>query len=272
MLFVKRKLPVFILGCQRSGTTICQNVFAEAKNTSVFREGNKEAMTDGWRLRSDVDIEALIDRQKSRLIIFKPINDSQSALQMLARFDNSSVIWIYRGFCDTVNSAVARWGCAQRDMVVWIGEALGKYGSLEEAMPVIAGKPSFAVYAENMSPETCRLLIEWTRIPISEHTGAAIMWYLRNQLFFEQGLENNERSLLVSYEKFVQHPDEQLRRMCRFLNTRNVKKLAGGVFSTSVGRDIMPDISPGVLHACEELLAKLDQVEQSAGSQPSRLS
>ena len=268
----KPKAPVFILGCQRSGTTICQNVFSGAKQFSVFREGNKEAMTDGWRLRPDADIEALIDRQKARLIIFKPINDSQSALQMLARFDNSRIIWIYRDFNDTSNSAVTRWGPAQRDMVVWIGKALGKYGSVEKAMPAIVEKSGFAVYAENMSPETCELLIGWTRSPISEHTGAAIMWYLRNQLFFEQGLETNERSLLIGYEKFVQRPAEQLNRMGQFLSTRQLRNRAGDVFSSSVGKDEMPDILPAVLQACQLLNGRLDMAEQSAESQHSRLS
>jgi hypothetical protein len=272
LFFAKPKTPVFILGCQRSGTTICQNVFSEAKQFSVFREGNKQAMTDGWRLRPNADIEDLIERQKARLVIFKPINDSQSAIQMLARFDNSRIIWIYRNFNDTANSAVTRWGPAQRDMIVWIGEALGKYGSVEKAMPAIARKPGFAVYAENMSHETCDLLTRWTRSSITEHTGAAIMWYLRNQLFFEQRLGSSERSLLVSYEKFVQQPAEQLRRMGQFLNTRHLRNRAGDVFSTSIGKDKSPDISPGVLHACRALLGRLDLAEQSGESEHSRLS
>ena len=83
MIFSTQKLPAFILGCQRSGTTICQNVFAGSSNVAVFREGSKEAMTEGWRLRPYDEIQALIDRLKATVILFKPINDSQAALELL---------------------------------------------------------------------------------------------------------------------------------------------------------------------------------------------
>ena len=129
-------------------------------------------------------------------------------------------------------------------------------------MPTIAEKPSYAVYAENMSPETAELLVEWTSTQISSHTGAAIMWYLRNQLFFEQGLDTNPRCLLVRYEKFVSRTDEQLRRICKFAGIRHLKRRAKSVFSTSVGRDSTPEIAPDVLGACEELFDRLVLAEQ----------
>lgn len=265
-------MPAFILGCQRSGTTICQNVFAGSRKVAVFREGSKEAMTDGWRLRPYDEIQSLIDRQKARLILFKPINDSQSALEILDRFDNSRVVWIFRHFNDTANSAVVHWGASQRDMVVWIGENLAKHGSLEEAMPAILQKPSFAVYAEKMSAESAALLVEWTRAPISEHTGAAIMWYLRNQLFFEQSLDTNPRSLIVRYEKFVQQPDEQLRQICKFLSIRHSKKRSSSVVASSIGRYDAPEIPPAVLEACSGLLDRLNQAEQVRPAPPSQQS
>ncbi len=229
-------------------------------------------MTEGWRLRPYDEIQALIDRQKARLILFKPINDSQAALEILDQFDNSRVVWIYRHFNDTVNSAVVHWGASQRDMVVWIGENLAKYGSLEEAMPAILRKPSFAVYTEKMSRESAALLAEWTRAPISEHTGAAIMWYLRNQLFFEQSLDMNRRSLLVCYEKFVQQPDEQLRQICKFLSIRHSKKRSRTVVASSVGRNEAPHIPPGILEACSGLLDRLNQAEKAGQAPPSRQS
>jgi hypothetical protein len=238
-------------------------VFLNTRPISVFREGNKEAMTDGWRLRPHADIQALIDRENASLVIFKSINDSQIALQLLKYFDSSRIIWIYRNFNDTANSAVARWGASQRDMVVWIGQAFAKYGSVEKAMPSILRKPSFAVYAERISPESIERLVEWTSVPVSEHTGAAIMWYLRNQLYFEQDLNTNARSLLVNYENLVRHPDEQLRRMCEFMGTRHLKSRARSIFSTSIEKDELPDISPRVLSACKGLLDDLNRVEQS---------
>ena len=264
MIFNKNKTPIFILGCQRSGTTIIQNVFTNSRQVAVFREGNKEAMTDGWRLRPYGEIKSLIERQKAKVILFKPINDSHLALDLLDQFDNGRVIWIYRDFNDTANSAVVRWGASQRDMVVWIGEHLAEYGSIEKAMPAIARKPSYAVYAEHLTPESAEVLAKWTSEPISEHTGAAIMWYLRNQLYFELSLDTNPKSRIVSYERFVKQPDEQLRQISRFMGIRHLKKRSKSVFSSSIGRDSAPEILPEVLEACSELFARLNQEEQAS--------
>lgn len=263
-MFDKKKVPVFILGCQRSGTTIIQNVFANSRQVAVFREGNKEAMTDGWRLRPYDEIESLIERQNARVILFKPINDSQLALQILDRFDHGRVIWIYRDFNDTANSAVVRWGGSQRDMVAWIGEHVAKHGSIERAMPAIARKPNYAVYAEHISAESAEILARWTKEPVSEHTGAAIMWYLRNRLYFDQSLDTNPRARIVSYERFVKYPDEQLRQISRFMGIRHLKKRSKSVFSSSIGRDSAPDILPDVLEACSALYDQLNQVERAS--------
>ena len=238
-------------------------MFLNSKRFTVYREGNKDAMTDGWRLRPTSEIQDLIGRSKSKTIIFKPINDSQSALKILECIENSRVIWIYRNFYDTANSAVEMWGPAQRDVVVWIGQALAKYGCVEIAIPAIAKKPSYAVYAERLSPETCELLIEWANVPMSEHTGAAIMWYLRNQLFFDQELDTNERTLLVKYEKFVRGPDEQICRMCEFMGARHFTSRSKEVFTTSIGKNKAPEISSNVLQACEDLFNRLNWTEQT---------
>ena len=259
----KPKVPVFILGCQRSGTSICQNVFVESKRLAIYREGNKDAMTNGWRLRPIADIQDLIDRSRAKTIIFKPINDSQSALQFLERFDNSRIIWIYRDFYDTANSAVKTWGSAQRDMVVLIGQALAKYGCVEKAMPTIARMPSYAVYAERLSPATCKLLAEWTDAPMSDHTGAAIMWYLRNLLFLDQNLDANEQTLLVNYEMFVSRPDEQIRRIYEFVGVRYSRRRSENVYMTSVGKNEVPNISTDVLQACEDLFNRLNRSAQT---------
>lgn len=257
-------VPVFILGCQRSGTTICQNVFESSRLFAVFKEGNEKAMTDKWRLRSVDEIQRLIDVSKAKTLIFKPINDSQLALQLLNDFSGSRVIWIYRSFNDTVNSAVSKWGPAQRDMVVWIGEALGRHAGIGDAMPDIEKRPSFAVYAERLSDESCKRLVEWTRSPLTEQTGAAIMWYLRNELFFDQGLDTNDRALLINYENFAVNPDAELRRMCDFMGTKQLKSQAKNVHASSIGRGNVPPIDASVREACEQLFSRLHNAERSA--------
>ena len=258
-----KTVPVFILGCQRSGTTICQNVFLGTNRFSVYKEGDQRAMTGHWRLRPLQDIRKIIDNTRGKVVVFKPINDSQNGAMILQEFPESRIVWIYRSVGDTVNSAVAKWGAAQRDMVVWIGNALREHGTLEKAMPSIFEKPDFAIYAEGLSEETCERLKEWTAEPVSVESGAAIMWYVRNHLYFDQALQTHPRALLVNYEKFARAPDEQLRRMCEFMQTRTIRGRTKKVHTHSIDKAAAPPISPDVYDACEALHARLEEVEGS---------
>lgn len=268
LAFRKPATPVFILGCQRSGTTICQNVFESSSRFAVFKEGNRDAMTDKWRLRPIPEIRELIDSHRARVLLFKPINDSQCASQFLDAFENSRVIWIHRSFVDTVNSAVSKWGSAQRDMVVWIGRAITEYGGVDTAFPHIMEKPTYAVYAEALPADVAALLSEWTRDTVSDATGAAIMWYIRNRLYFDQSLNDNPRVLLVNYEKFARQPDVELARMCDFMGTRRLKSQAGSVHAGSIGKDNAPPIPAAVLDACEDLQSQLRAAETSTVQEP----
>lgn len=264
MFFRRQKIPVFILGCQRSGTTICQNVFLKSKRFAVYREGNKHAMTDKWRLRPRDEIESLIENSKQRFLIFKPIDDSQLADCFLSEYSNSRVIWIYRDMFETANSAVAKWGSGQRKTVTWTGKALARSATLEVAMPGIMNWPSCAVYAERLNRATCEKRVEWTAHPIPEHTAAAVLWYLRNQFFFNLSLNENRRVLLVRYEKFASHPNDKIRRICKFIGARNSSRLSDGVYQTSIGKSGPPEITASVHNACLELTQKLDDRESES--------
>jgi len=266
-LLSRDKVPVFILGCQRSGTTICQNVFMESRRFAVFREGSKKAMTENWRLRETSDIHMLIEKTRQRFILFKPINDSQWADQLLSEYENSLVIWIYRDVFDTSNSAVAKWQGSQRDMIKWIGDAFAGQSTRESALARIAEKPNYGIYAERLSEELQEQLACWTRSELSPHTGAAILWYLRNRIILDLGLETDPRVLLVRYEDFVQEPESQLKRMCSFMGARYSEKLAKGVFNTSVNKSETPLVNREVKKACEKLAGQLDaaRLAQSLG-------
>ncbi len=264
-LLAGRKVPVFILGCQRSGTTICQNVFLEARGFGVFREGSRKAMTENWRLRPKRDIDRLIKQTRRSILLFKPINDSQWADYLLGDFENARIIWIYRSVFDTANSAVAKWQGSQRDMVKWIGDAFSDLPSHDEAMRRIEEKPNYGIYAERLPEDAIEQLVRWTRAPLSEHTGAAILWYLRNRIVKDLGLMQDPRVLLVNYEEFVQGPVPQLERMCHFMGAKFEPELADGVFSSSIGKADLPDIDPDVRAACIELTDFLDTALEEQG-------
>jgi hypothetical protein len=261
MIFARKKTPVFILGCQRSGTTICQEVFRRSRDTWVFNEGNQLAMTEGWRLRPLSDIDELIARSRKRVLIFKPLNDSQRAEEFLEHYPDSRTLWIFRDVLDTVQSAVRKWGPAQRRMMTYIGDALRHSDSLDAALARMNDWPSCAVYAERLSPATCDRIVRWTAQPISDAMGAAILWYARNSLFFDQGLEADPRAMPVRYESVVTDPENEIARMCDFIGLRYSRKLSQGVYSSSVGKGSQYEVDTTVLDACHELALAFERAE-----------
>ena len=253
MFFFSKKRPVFVLGCQRSGTTIGVKLFRESKRFEVHAEGSKVAMDSHVRLRPLHDIQKIVKRSGKRFIVFKPINDSHRADELLEQFDNSRVIWIFRNVSDVVNSAVAKWGDVQEKMVSFIAENIRQKGSVDLAMPDILEWPTAAIYAERLDPKSIKLLLAWTEEPLSAETGCAIMWFLRNSFYFNLNLDNDDRVLLVKYENFATNPATEVQRICKFVEAPYTDALSAKIRSSSVGKSNAPKIAPDVLITCEQL-------------------
>jgi hypothetical protein len=256
--FRKRTRPVFVLGCQRSGTTICQNVFLRSPHCDVFREGNKRAMTDEWRLRNEAAIRELIRKSRKAVALFKPLNDAQWAPRFLADYDDARIVWIYRDPGDTSNSAVTKWGDVQGDIIRTVGRALEQGGNAAGAVDLLSGQPGFAMYAEQIPDAAAARIVAWAGAGLDPHSGAAALWWLRNQFFTALGLDRDERALLVKYESFVQDPGATVRRICGHMGVPFSESLVAEVHAGSVGRRPQPDLEPSVAAACRELMAVLD--------------
>ena len=254
-----KKQIVFILGCQRSGTTVCQNVFRDSAKFNVYGEGSRLAMTPEWRLRSNADIDRLIRGSRRKFLLFKPLNDSQLARDFLRQYVGLKIIWLYRTMPDTANSAVRKWGAAQRDMVVWLGDILAAGHSTETRQARMASWPSTAIYAERLSEESREKLVDWTRGPVSDHDGAAIMWYLRNRLYFEQELDRNADTFLTSYEALVQAPAQTMRKLCEFIGAQYTDELVQDIHALSVGRSSPLDVAHHIRESCDELTLQFEQ-------------
>jgi hypothetical protein len=258
MFFGKTTRPVFILGCQRSGTTICQNVFLKSADCDVYREGNKKAMTDEWRLRDTATIRRLIRKSRKRVALFKPLNDAQWARRFLDGHEHARIVWIYRDPGDTANSAIAKWDSVQADIINTVGKALAQAGDAAGAARLLADRPGYAMYAEGIPAGAVERVIGWSREGLDAPSGAGALWWLRNQFYQSLDLNRDARVLLVKYEPFVTEPSAAVRRICAHMGIGFDDRLVADVHSGSVGRRPPPSMSASVAAACEELFASLD--------------
>jgi hypothetical protein len=186
-------------------------------------------------------VEDLRRRSVFPVVALKPICETHRINELLERFPRSRAIWIFRNYQDAVNSASTKWPN---------GRAAIK--RLASENPESAGWR-----VGGLSHSKLRLVKDLYSDRMTLHEANAVMWYLRNGLYFELGANTRTDVLLVRYEDLVARPRESLSRMFVFLGCplppgfEKVVRSSGGP-----GRPF-PDISPRIRVLCEELHARL---------------
>lgn len=225
--------------------------------TTVYQENNPAAMGEYSRLRDADTIRELIRKEPRVFPVFKPLNDAQHALDQLALHPRSRGLWVYRECGDVVNSAVAKWG-----------DAHSRFYGIIAGRPPVAGGPAHgdrdydravaALLAEGMSDETRGHVRRLVGDGLTEHDGAALHWYCRNQLYFELELDSDPRVELVRYEDLVREPEVYVRRAFEFAGCRFRSRWAEDVFESSVGKQPTPPLSEPVRRLCDSMRQRLE--------------
>ena len=240
----KEKLPLFIVGCNRSGTNMVCGAIGNSPHGWDYRESAFSIAFDGYYLRQDWIIENLIRYTPSPIVSFGSILDSQFTDSLISQFDGAKAIWIYRNFPDVANScARMQWGPTLKDLVGWVAK-----GELE----------NIGARGKRVTPETVQLFSELFHEDISVEDGASLYWYMRNQLYFDLKLNEDPRVLILQYEDTVLNQEETFRRVFEFLGFPYDPAIIDGIYSSSVGKHTPPEIDPAIQAICEPLKAKLD--------------
>jgi hypothetical protein len=246
---VERPTIGFVLGTQRSGTTMLLNVLDTSPETEVYHEYHPAAM-DSFRLRPPVVIEKLASRSAARALVLKPITDSHRADWLLQRFPDARAIWVFRRYEDVANSAIA----------MWPGENVEFVNRVRED-----NLPAMDWRGERVSEEVLSVIGELARQPLNEQEGAALFWYARNALYFELGLADDARVLLVQYEDLVEDPT-RFRAIFDHLGLAWDEAFVEQVKSTSVGRRPFGPIREDVRAVCDAMMERLVEAEGRAGT------
>ncbi len=241
-----RGVPCFIFGAQRSGTNMVIDILKKSKSTECFDENDEEAF-DNYVLRDFNTTSMLVKKSRAKAIIFKPICDSQNAAQILDYFKNSRAVWIYRHYYDNVNSAMKNWK-----------DHKYLYYMLHDHK-----KARWRI--ENVSPEDMELVRRYYNVGISDASTRALVWYLRNRLFFQQKLDENPRVLLINYEKLVDSPNIYFQKIFLFLGLEFFSIYSQNVFRSSIGKNKQPVLDQEIDGLCRNLFDKLENqfIEQN---------
>lgn len=179
------KKIVFILGCQRSGTTATINGLGENKNIYVFKEVNdiihkKTIEKNNIRLRSQKNLNSIFKSIAETHIILKPLVESQNVIELLNDFPESVGFWLIRDYKSVARSMMKKWG--------------RKIG-----IDFLAKSTTMGTWQNEKIDDLLPLIINLKTKDLSEWDFACIFWYIRNFHYYKQSLHTNNRILLLHY-------------------------------------------------------------------------
>ena len=234
---------IYILGAQRSGTTLLLDCLQRSMEFDVLGESSR-AM-EKYRIKSDDFIVNSVVSSHHRFVVFKPLTDSHRARAFLGLLPNSKAVWAFRRVEDRVNSSIARFG----DINLRILHGLSRGEGLEKWQ------------AQGLSDDDFSFIRGFDYTSMSPHTASALFWYVRNSLFFSQGLQDQESVLPLSYEDFVSSPETMMRKFCEFVGAEFRPEMIGRVHAQSIGR-AQSQLSEEIVALCRPMYERLRTIQQ----------
>ena len=230
---------VFVAGVQRSGTNLLMDVLDASQITQVFHETDPRAFRN-YQMCERALIQQLAAACPAPVFVIKALCELDQIGALMREFSPAHTLWVVRDWRDSVNSAIQSFG-----------------NFVPQWQRLAHGQQSDDWRGHGMSDATREVLRTLYRADASESDGAAIMWYYRNILFFEQALEHDPRVRLVFYEDLVQHPMQQVAAVYTFLGLSGFNaRIARQIHARSIHRRTAPDVSPAIAALCQTLYAQ----------------
>ncbi|HEU5266251.1 MAG TPA: sulfotransferase [Jatrophihabitans sp.] len=235
--------PIFVVGIQRSGTNMLLRGLGNAPEVEVHNENDRRAF-ERYKLRSLATVADIVTGSRHPYVLFKPLCDSHRTDELLALPTPTPprAVWAYRDVDGRVRSALAKFGD----------------GNLQVLREFAAGVNTTRWHVQRISPESAAFVRSFAYDTMTPESGAALMWLIRNRLFFELHLDRRPDVHLVSYQAFLVDPTATMQTLCGFLGLPYTPQLVSHVAARPPTHLRPLDIDPRIRAACEELAARLD--------------
>jgi hypothetical protein len=240
-----KKSPVLIAGLQRSGTTMLMNIFHLHPETDVFDEARESKAFFDFRIRSVDIVRQVIADSHFRFPCFKIIADSHILPAIMRGLPDAKVIWMYREY--SANAA----------------SRLKKFPHATAAIRAVCeGRLGGGWFAEGVSTAIRRSLQGLDRSGFSDFDYACLVWWVRNQIFFDLGLATDPRVRLLRYETLVVDPRSTMNDLFRWLDMPSSGQSMRFVHAQSLFKRDLPSLDPQVETLCSGLQQRLDEAHE----------
>ena len=198
---------VLIFGCQRSGTTMLQQTLLDRSwRVFILEEHDRRLVGDDpdpeqtdWE--EDHIVFGRIHRLPFEVVAVKPPVESYRAIELVEAAGRANGIWMLRHYADVARSNLRRFGIgnAHRDLEPFRARDSGDWR------------------CRGASAATHRTVNELLREGLEPLDAAALFWWTRNQLYFEQHLSQDSRIKVLRYERVSSRPEEVIRSLSDYI-------------------------------------------------------
>jgi hypothetical protein len=241
------KSVLFIMGCQRSGTSLIYWLFERDLRTKIYREASRLSLKDPKRLRLDPlhVVRKKLESVKVPLQVLKPLVESQNASRLLKQIPNSRILWMYRRYSDVIASNL---------------RAFGEYNGFND-IKIMLDNSKRNWRSEKQTKEVIGLIKKYFHPSMNPNDAAALFWFARNKLLFSQNLVDNSKVMLCRYEDLGAAPNIVMKAVYRFLQIPYPgDRITRSVHAKSVGKGVKIRLSEEIEERCAVLLEQLDSI------------
>ena len=236
-----RRSVAFIFGCQRSGTTMVQQTLLDRSwRVLIMEEHDRRLVGDdpnetAWQEGSIVfrRIRAL----PFEVVAVKPLVESYRAAELLDTAGRATAIWMLRHYLDVSLSNLRRFG---------LGNA---HRDLE---PFLTGD-SMNWRCRGATEETRERVVALLRNGLEPLDAAALFWWTRNQLYFDQRLFEDDRIRILRYERVCSCPEEVVRSLSNHIGVPLPVRSTVPRVRTRRGAGSVGELNPKIEQLCAEM-------------------
>ncbi len=240
----EKTVPIFIFGCQRSGTTITMKIIGVNPNIKMYGEGDRPYFVikdnDFSNMLKPLDeIKDLFTKEKNKYTLLKPLSNSQDLTKIMLSFPECKSIWVYRNYLDTILSHINS----------YTDEHFNFYKN-----KIINFNTEHWIN-QNMKHNIQEIISKVGINNLDKKNLYAIYWLMRNKLLIEYVNQNN--ILIVNYDALLEKPGKNIQLIYKYLDLECPKYIYSMIKSNKM-KKVDLELHPYINEQCIELQNILD--------------
>lgn len=239
------KKILIVIGCQRSGTKLMLDIFHNDLKTSIFREFSRLSSLDPDKIRlNPLDMVVNeINKEKSSFIVLKPLVESQYIDRILNNLKNSKAIWVYRNYKDVASSHITKFSVNN---------------GINNLRPIIDKKKD-NWRSENVSEHVKKIVNQYFSENMDQNDAAVLFWYVRNSLFFDLEMDQNNKIMMLKYDDLILFPEKVIPCIYDEMSQSFPgRKIYSHIHSDSLGKGNDLKVSPEIMKLADDMMSRLD--------------